>query len=100
RIIASCNGLVIVPRGGFSTIRDAVRYGLDIFADPFEDSPNKIMMTEAIGLNLEDFFQPQARTINDGYVTSPENKQNNKIKLGAFENKCIQWFRTEFGVCG
>jgi hypothetical protein len=95
-IMASCNGMVIVPRGGLSTIRDAVRYGLDMFSDPFDFSPNRTTLTAAIGLTLEDPRSPP--DVVDGYVTSPETKRRNMMRLGAFENKCIQWFRNEFGA--
>ena len=96
QIIASCSGLVIVPRGGLSTIRDAVRYGLDIFSDPFEFSPNRITLTSELGLHLEDFYS--VARVDDGYVTSPEIKRSNKSKLEIYESRCIQWFRDEFGV--
>ena len=97
RIIASCNGMVITPRGGFTTIRDAIRYGLDIFADTQGFSPNRVQLTKEFGVQLE--ASGSGVQVNDGYATDPAVKQQNQTAMAAADSKCIQWFRKEFGLC-
>lgn len=87
RIIAGAHGLVIVPRGGLSTIRDAVRYGLDLIS-PFANTPNEFACRDDLGLTLT---APEEMTI--GGSAAQARRQANREALARYEFEAIAAFR-------
>lgn len=93
RVVAGAHGLVIVPRGGLSTIRDAVRYGLDLVS-VFPNTPNEIAVSADLGLA---FTAPEALAI-DGGPAAQARREANRARLAAYEFAAVAAFRHEY--CG
>lgn len=90
RIVAAAHGLVIVPRGGLSTIRDAVRYGLDLIS-LFPNTPNEFACRDDIGLA---FTPPEQLSIaGDGPA---QRRAANRAALGRYEFAAIAAFRQTY----
>ena len=94
RILAAAHGVVIVPRGGLSAIRDAVRYGLDVIT-PVENLINHIVLTADVGLEMTG--------IDDLRLDDPDGKiaqrrENNRAALARYEFGSIAAFRREYGL--
>ncbi|WP_156422140.1 hypothetical protein [Paucibacter sp. KCTC 42545] len=87
RIIAASHGLVIVPRGGLSTIRDAVRYGLDLISI-FPNTANELAVTADIGLLLSPLEKLEIQGID-----SQQRRNFNRTALARYEFSSITAFR-------
>ena len=85
RTLASCNGLVIVPRGGITAIRHAIRYGLDIFNPPIEWSPNTIILRNEMGTHVMDLAP--VKVLHDGFASDLQTRNANKLSLGKIIKK-------------
>lgn len=90
RIIAAAHGLVIVPRGGLSTIRDAVRYGLDLIS-LFANTPNEFACRDDIGLA---FTPPEALAIAG--AAALQRRAANRAALARYEFAAIAAFRQTY----
>lgn len=90
RIVAAAHGLVIVPRGGLSTIRDAVRYGLDLLS-LFPNVPNEYACRDDIGLQ----FTPPEQLTLDGEAAQAR-RQANRTALARYEFAAIAAFRQTY----
>ncbi len=87
RIVAAAHGLVLVPRGGLSTIRDAVRYGLDLVS-LYPNTPNELAVTADMGLALT--------PLEALCIASPEASQRrsaNRAALARYEFAAVAAFR-------
>lgn len=94
RIIAGSHGLVIVPRGGLSTIRDAARYGLDLIS-AFPNTPNEHALLHDIGLTLTPI---DALHLDDANGQATGRRQRNRATLARYEFAAIAAFRNEYCV--
>lgn len=90
RIVAAAHGLVIVPRGGLSTIRDAVRYGLDLLS-LFPNVPNEFACRDDIGLQ---FTPPEALSLNG--ADAQARRQANRVALARYEFAAVAAFRQTY----
>lgn len=91
RAIAGSHGLAIVPRGGLSTIRDAVRYGLDLVS--FDaDSPNALTLGEDIGIELAPLH---ALSLTAHAARAPQRAAN-QARLARYEADAVRAFCREY----
>ena len=90
RIVAGAHGLVLVPRGGLSTIRDAVRYGLDLVS-LYPNTPNELAVTADMGLALT----PLDALRIDGPEAAPRRAAN-RVALARYEFAAIAAFRQTY----
>lgn len=90
RIVAAAHGLVIVPRGGLSTIRDAVRYGLDLLS-LFPNVPNEFACRDDIGLQ---FTPPEQLSLNG--ADAQARRQANRTALARYEFAAVAAFRQTY----
>ncbi len=90
RVIAAAHGLVLVPRGGLSTIRDAVRYGLDLVS-MFPNTPNELAVTKDMGLRLTDIH---SLDIASGDANT--RRDANRAALARYEYAAISAFRATY----
>lgn len=91
RVVAGAHAMVAVPRGGLSTLRDAVRYGLDLVS-LYPNTPNELSLQADMGLTL---------TPPEGLRASPDDdalqrRQRNRARLAAYEFAAVAAFRQEY----
>ena len=90
-LMAGCHGLVLVPRGGMTSTRDAVRMGLDILDDGSDFSPNRVTLRDELGLHL----QPVApmTQLHGGLLNTPRQRADNHRRLVDYEAAGVQALR-------
>jgi hypothetical protein len=96
-IVSSANGVIIVPRGGFSTIKNCIRYGMDIFSfDGF--SPNLITLTDTLKSYVVNISTEEKIVCDEisGQVFTREQVMKNKTSLYKSEDESIRWFKNTF----
>jgi len=90
-LMAGCHGMVLVPRGGMTSTRDAIRLGLDIFDDGSEFSPNRMTLRDEMGLHLNG---PAPITVlHGGHVNTPAQREGNQRRLAAYEHDAVSRLR-------
>lgn len=92
RIIAACHGVVINPRGGMATIRDAVRYKLDVIT-PMLNMINHIVLAADVGLEFTDIGDLR---LDDPDGAIARRRAKNSSALGRYEFDAIAAFRREY----
>lgn len=90
-LMAGCHGLVLVPRGGMTSTRDAVRMGLDILDDGSDFSPNRVTLRDELGLHLQP-VGPMCQ-LHGGQLNTPRQRADNHRRLVDYEAAGVQALR-------
>lgn len=90
RIVAAAHGIVIVPRGGLSTIRDGVRYGLDLIS-LLPNTPNEFACRDDLCLA----FTPPEELAVAG-PAAEARRASNRAALSRYEFSAIAAFRQTY----
>lgn len=93
-LMAGCHGLVLVPRGGMTSTREAVRLGLDLFDDGADFSPNRSTLRDGLGLHIQG-GEP-ITVLRDGHVGTPAQRGRNQQLLARHEHAAVAAFRSAF----
>ncbi len=94
-LIANADAMIIVPRGGMSITRDAVRYGLDLITAN-SLTPNNITLRDDFGIKLFDVNNVLNVCPRRNRLSSPEELLLNQERLYAYESRSKFFFRKEF----
>lgn len=93
-LLAGCHGLVLVPRGGMTSTRDAVRLGLDIFDDGAGFSPNRVTLRDELGLHVHGAGPITA--LHGAHVGTPAQRLANQRRLADYERAAVARLRQDF----
>jgi hypothetical protein len=90
-LMARCHGLMLVPRGGLTSIRDAVRMGLDLHDDDSAFSPNRVTLREEMGLQV--LTPGPIRTLHQGWVQDSAQRRCQQRILAECDRQAVTSLR-------